>query len=67
MTLEIYDLAPIPFYNRDVEAAGVPEPVQHFKTRIAAADALLMATPEYNYSISGVLKNAKLTPNHGKI
>ncbi len=58
MTLEIYDLAPIPFYNGDVEAAGDPEPVRDFKQRIIAADALLIATPEYNYSISGVLKNA---------
>lgn len=58
MTLEIHDLAAIPLYNGDVEASGVPAPVQAFKERIAAADALLIATPEYNYSISGVLKNA---------
>jgi chromate reductase len=58
MTLEIFDLAPIPLYNGDVEAVGFPEPVQRFKERIVAADALLIATPEYNYSIPGVLKNA---------
>jgi chromate reductase, NAD(P)H dehydrogenase (quinone) len=58
MTLEIFDLAPIPFYNADVEAEGFPEPVQSFRERIAAADALLIATPEYNYSVPGVLKNA---------
>jgi chromate reductase len=58
MTLEIFDLAPIPLYNADVEAAGFPEPVLQFKARIAAADALLVVTPEYNYSIPGVLKNA---------
>jgi chromate reductase len=58
MTLEIYDLSSIPFYNGDVEAVGAPEPVQQFKQRIAAADALLIATPEYNYSLPGVLKNA---------
>ncbi|MCG8353184.1 MAG: NAD(P)H-dependent oxidoreductase [Chloroflexales bacterium] len=58
MTLEIFDLAPIPLYNADEEAAGFPEPVQRFKERIAAADALLIATPEYNYSVPGVLKNA---------
>ena len=57
-TLETFDLAPIPLYNADVEAAGFPEPVVRFKQRITAADALLIATPEYNYSISGVLKNA---------
>ncbi len=58
MTLEVFDLAPIPLYNADVEEQGFPEPVQRFKDRIAAADALLIATPEYNYSIPGVLKNA---------
>lgn len=58
MTLEIFDLAPIPLYNDDVEARGFPEAVARFHERIAAADALLIATPEYNYSIPGVLKNA---------
>jgi chromate reductase len=58
MALEIFDLAPIPLFNEDVLRAGAPEPVQLFKERIAAADALLIATPEYNYSIPGVLKNA---------
>ncbi|MEN6410616.1 MAG: NAD(P)H-dependent oxidoreductase [Anaerolineaceae bacterium] len=58
VTLEIYDLSDIPLYNGDVEASGTPDSVQDFKQRIAAADALLIATPEYNYSIPGVLKNA---------
>ncbi len=58
MLLETFDLAPIPLFNADVEAAGVPEAVLHFKARIAAADALLIATPEYNHSVPGVLKNA---------
>ncbi len=74
MTFEHYDLSPIPLYNGDIEAAGFPEAVQHFKSRIAAADALLIATPEYNYSLSGVLKNAidwasrpvKTSPLNGK-
>jgi chromate reductase, NAD(P)H dehydrogenase (quinone) len=57
-TLEAFDLAPIPLYNGDVEAAGFPDAVVRFKQRIAAADALLIVTPEYNYSIPGVLKNA---------
>lgn len=57
-TLEIYDLAPIPLYNDDVREQGYPPAVQDFRDRIAAADALLMVTPEYNYSMSGVLKNA---------
>jgi chromate reductase, NAD(P)H dehydrogenase (quinone) len=58
MTLEIYDIAPIPLFNADVEAQGDPEPVRDFKARLAAANALLIATPEYNYSMPGVLKNA---------
>jgi chromate reductase len=58
MTLETFDLSPIPLYNDDVRTAGYPDAVKDFRSRIAAADALLIATPEYNYSIPGVLKNA---------
>lgn len=57
-SLEIFDLAPIPFFNEDLEAAGLPEAVAEFKEKIAAADVLLIATPEYNYSLTPVLKNA---------
>ena len=57
MSLEIFDIAPIPLYNQDLESA-LPPSVQEFKARIAAADAILIATPEYNYSVPGVLKNA---------
>lgn len=56
VTLEIFDLSPIPLYNEDIEP--FPPAVQALRERIAAADALLIATPEYNHSISGVLKNA---------
>jgi len=58
MTLEIFDLLPIPLYNGDVEDAGFPAPVRAFRQAIAASDALLVVTPEYNHSFSGVLKNA---------
>lgn len=58
MRLQTFDIAPIPPYNEDVEKQGDPEPVRRFKEAIAAADALLIATPEYNYSVPGVLKNA---------
>ena len=58
MSLELYDLAPLPMYNDDVRAAGYPPVVQAFRDAIAAADAILFASPEFNYSISGVLKNA---------
>jgi chromate reductase len=56
-TLEIFDLAGIPPFNQDDEATP-PTEVAAFKARIRAADAILSATPEYNYSIPGVLKNA---------
>ena len=56
--MEIVDLAPLPLYNRDLEDDGVPAPVEDFRQALAAADGLVVATPEYNYSIPGVLKNA---------
>ncbi len=58
MTLEIAELDGIPPYNEDIRAAGLPPAVVALRARIAAADALLIATPEYNFSIPGVLKNA---------
>lgn len=60
VTLETFDLAPIPLYNGDVEAAGSPEAVVRFQQRIAVADALLIATPEYNYSIRGAQERHRL-------
>jgi len=56
--IEIIDLADIPLFNQDVEDAGEPASVVAFKRAIAQADALLVATPEYNHGIPGVLKNA---------
>lgn len=58
VALEIFDLSPLPMYNDDLRQHGFPEEVQHFRDRITAADALLIATPEYNGSITGALKNA---------
>ena len=58
VTLELFDIASIPFYNADVEAEGDPEPVTVFKDAIRGADALLIATPEYTPGVPGVLKNA---------
>ncbi|MFH0809316.1 MAG: NAD(P)H-dependent oxidoreductase [Pseudomonadota bacterium] len=55
--LEIFDLEGIPPFNQDLENEPPPK-VKDFKVRIRAADALLIVTPEYNYSVSGVLKNA---------
>ena len=59
VTLEQFDIADIPLFDQDVLDTGTyPEPVQRFRERLAAADAVLIATPEYNYSVPGVLKNA---------
>ena len=58
MVIEVADLRPIPFYDGDVEVAGVPPAVAELKARVRGAGALLIATPEYNYSVPGVLKNA---------
>jgi chromate reductase len=58
MQITTFDLAPIPLYNADVEALGDPAPVAAFKAAIREADALLIATPEYNFGVPGVLKNA---------
>jgi chromate reductase len=55
--LEIFDLEGIPPFNQDLENQP-PQKVKEFKLKIRAADAILVATPEYNYSIPGVLKNA---------
>jgi chromate reductase len=55
--LEIFDLEGIPPFNQDLENEPT-EKVKEFKAKIRTADAVLIATPEYNYSIPGVLKNA---------
>jgi chromate reductase, NAD(P)H dehydrogenase (quinone) len=57
MTLEIASIADIPMYNQDVFDAGLPEPVKRIRSEIAAADGLLLASPEYNFSVSAPLKN----------
>ncbi len=56
--IEEFDLAQIPLYDADVEALGDPEPVAQLRAAVRDADALLLATPEYNRGTSGVLKNA---------
>lgn len=55
--LEIFELEGIPPFNADHES-DMPERAKEFKAKIKAADAILFVTPEHNYSIPGVLKNA---------
>lgn len=56
-SLEVFDLEGLPLFNQDTEGQPTPK-VAEFKKKIREADAILFATPEYNYSIPGVLKNA---------
>ena len=57
MTIEVASIGDIPLYNGDVEDRGFPASVIAFREKFVRADALLVATPEYNFSIPGVLKN----------
>jgi chromate reductase len=57
VTIDIFDIAGLPGFNEDQEKSPPPQVVD-LKKRIRAADAVLFVTPEYNYSIPGVLKNA---------
>ena len=56
--VQFFDIGSLPFFNEDVEAAGEPEAVQRFKDAIRNANAVLIATPEYNGAVPGVLANA---------
>ena len=56
--LEIFDLLDLPLYNGDLEAEGDPGSVAALKQAIRGADGVIFASPEYNHSFSGVMKNA---------
>ena len=56
--IAIHELDAIPLYNGDIEAAGAPPGVVQLRDAIRQADGLLIATPEYNHGVPGVLKNA---------
>ena len=58
MRLDIVPYGDVPIYNFDVQAKGFPEPVTRRATALREADAVLIASPEYNYSVPGGLKNA---------
>jgi chromate reductase len=57
MAIDIHDLRAVPLYDADVEAEGDPPGVTALKAAVAAADGVLMATPEYNHGVPGVMKN----------
>lgn len=56
--LDLSDLAPIPFFNEDLEQEAIPPAVIDLSRRVQDSDALLLASPEYNYSVAPVMKNA---------
>jgi chromate reductase, NAD(P)H dehydrogenase (quinone) len=58
MSMTIAEIGDIPLYNQDVLDAGMPEPAKRLRTQIAAADGVLIASPEYNFSVTPALKNA---------
>lgn len=58
MYIEIYPLGDLPMYNQDLVTDNYPLPVQDFRQAVREADALLFASPEYNYSVTPALKNA---------
>ncbi len=58
LSIELVSIADIPLYNGDLDVEDGPDPVRELKAKITAADGLLIATPEFNYGVPGVLKNA---------
>lgn len=56
--MQFFDIGKLPFFNEDLEQPGDPEPVRQFKEAIATSNAVLIATPEYNGAVPGVLANA---------
>jgi NAD(P)H-dependent FMN reductase len=57
-SMTIYDLTTLPYFNQDVGDEQVQPSVSHFRKAIAKADAVLICTPEYVFSLPGILKNA---------
>jgi len=58
MRIETAEIGNLPLFNQDIQDKGFPAEVQALAAKVAAADAVLFVTPEYNYSVPGVLKNA---------
>ncbi len=58
MSMTVAEIGDIPLFNQDIYDAGLPAPAKRFRDQVAAADGLLIASPEYNFSVTGALKNA---------
>jgi chromate reductase, NAD(P)H dehydrogenase (quinone) len=58
LQIRIHDLSEIPFFSEDVERTAIPGAVTRLREAVADADGFLVATPEYNHGVPGVMKNA---------
>jgi chromate reductase len=58
MSCESFDLSRIPYFNQDIEDEGNPEPVEGLREKMRTHDAVLIATPEYDYAVPGILTAA---------
>ncbi len=58
MSMKIATIGDLPLFNQDVFDAGLPEPAKRFRAEVTEADGVLIASPEYNFSLSAALKNA---------
>lgn len=58
MEIEVFDIKDIPLYNKEIQDQGFPEAVANLRKQIKNADGVLIVTPEYNHSFSGITKNA---------
>ncbi len=58
ISIQIFDLSPLPLYNDDLSKGDLPSAVNDFRNSIKRSGGVLIASPEYNYSFTGVLKNA---------
>jgi len=58
LNIQIHEIGDVPLYNQDIEDQTVPQAVDSLRQAVREADGLLIATPEYNHGVPGVLKNA---------
>ena len=58
MSMTVAQIGDLPMYNQDLFDAGIPQPAKRFYDEVAAADGVLIASPEYNFSVTPALKNA---------
>jgi chromate reductase len=65
-TMEIVEIGNLPLYNDDLQSGTLPEAVISFREKLSIADGFVIASPEYNYSVPGTLKNAIDWASRGK-